>query len=161
MSSLCIRLALRPSFIFRNLPPICIYNWAEILNLTLISLMRFLLKSVVWKSLLICSWRAYYAPLAVLRYIFIYRCICTRQISYANYMRHNIIEIGTVWYQNVSCACAGHYLVFHKDLPSIFPIQWFGGPSVFMTALLHRHVKQHSATYIALLSAYEVEHVNG
>ena len=46
-------------------------------------------------------------------------------------------------------------------LPSIFPIECVGGPSAFMRAWLHRYVNQHSATYIVLLSAYEVVDVNG
>ena len=41
-----------------------------------------------------------------------------------------------------------------------FPIKSVGGPSAFMRALLHRYGNQHSATYILLMSAYEVEDVN-
>ena len=51
----------------------------------------------------------------------------------------------------------GKYL----HLPSIFPNKCVGDPSAFMRAWLHRFVNQHSATYIVLLSAYEVVDVNG
>ena len=48
----------------------------------------------------------------------------------------------------------------YLHLPSISPIKYAGGPSAFMRAWLHRYVNQHSATYILLLSAYEVVDVN-
>ena len=71
----CIRLVLRLSISFQHLPPICIYNWAEILNLTLfflwVSFFFFFRKVLYINSLLKCSWRAYYALFEVLRYILI------------------------------------------------------------------------------------------
>ena len=43
----------------------------------------------------------------------------------------------------------------YLHLPSIFP-KCVGDQSAFMRAWLHRYVNQHSATYIVLLSAYDV-----
>ena len=69
VSSLCIHLALLLSIIFLNLPRICINNWAEILNFTWFLKCVSCTKALYKKTLLKCSWRTYYAPFAVLRYI--------------------------------------------------------------------------------------------
>ena len=70
MSSLCNRLSLCPFIIFLNFPPICIDNWAEIFKFDFgFFNALFLEKRYIKKSLLKCSWRAYYAPFAVLGYI--------------------------------------------------------------------------------------------
>ena len=45
----------------------------------------------------------------------------------------------------------------YLHLTSIFPIKCVGGLGALMRAWLHRYANQHSATYIVLLSAYEVE----
>ena len=53
------------------------------------------------------------------------------------------------------------FKTLYLHLPSIFPIKCVGGPSAFMRTWLHCYVNQHSATYIVLLSTYEVVDVNG
>ena len=55
--------------------------------------------------------------------------------------------------------CDVNLLYLH--LPSILPIKCVGGPSSLMRAWLQRYVNEQSATYIVLLSAYEVVYVNG
>ena len=52
-------------------------------------------------------------------------------------------------------------IVQYLHLPSIFPIKSVGGPSSLMRAWLPRYVNEQSATFIVLLSAYEVVDVNG
>ena len=70
MLSLCIRLALRPSIHFLHLPPVCIDNWAGNFKFDFGFFNVFFFRKVLYKnSPLKCSWRAYYAPFAVLRYI--------------------------------------------------------------------------------------------
>ena len=49
----------------------------------------------------------------------------------------------------------------YLHLPSTFTIKCVGDPSPFMRTWLHRYVNQHSATYIVLLSVYEVVDFNG
>ena len=68
--SLYCQLALRPSNHFLHLPPICIDNWAGNFKFDLGFFNVFLIeKSYIKNSPLKCSWRLYYAPFAVLRYI--------------------------------------------------------------------------------------------
>ena len=60
----------------------------------------------------------------------------------------------------------GNGVLLQFDLIIFISVQYFPylmcwRLSVFMRAWLHRYVNQHSAIYIVLISAYEVEDVNG
>ena len=74
MSSLYVRLALRPSICFLHFPPTCIDKFSWTLKFDIASFNAFFFTKVLYKnSLLKCSWRAYYAPFMVLRYIYLCR----------------------------------------------------------------------------------------
>ena len=60
VSLLCIRLALRPSIYFLHMPPIFTDNWIEILNLTLVSLMRFFRMFMTGVLCTVCGAQVYF-----------------------------------------------------------------------------------------------------
>ena len=70
VSSLCVRLALHSSIHFLHFPPSCIDKFSWNLKFDVGFFNAFPFRKILYKySLLKCSWRAYYAPFAVLRYI--------------------------------------------------------------------------------------------
>ena len=97
--SVSVWLSVRPS-IFCTFLLHALTNIAEILNLTMVSCRKVLYKNGLWKY----SWRAYYAPFAVLSYIFTSTfhlehplvpsrfCLLVRESQIVILKRYNVVD---------------------------------------------------------------------
>ena len=96
---LCVRLNLCPSIHFLHVPPTCIDKFSWNLKFDVGFLYAFLLEKYYYKnSFLKYSWRAYYAPFAVLRYF------CIRKWNFNKRKRiSNIKNCKSTWITIMKC----------------------------------------------------------